>query len=128
MVYMADILNGVKTIEDLDDIITKYGLNYQDSNGRSYLHEFSKTGQVKLICHLLNNINYDVNNQDKNGKTALFESFNEEIVELLLVYRIDYKLKDMHGKTAREDNQYVKFVIDNKCSKIKDRLLNSIGV
>lgn len=122
---VSDILKDVKTKEDLDNIINVYGLNYQDQQGDSFLHHFSKTGKIELMVHLFKKDQFNVNLKNNLGRTALFEALNEEIVEFLLICRIDYQSKDNEGKKAEEVNSFVNFIVNQKCNEIKKKLMRT---
>jgi len=123
---MNQLLTTVKTKKDLDNVINEYGLNYQDTEGESYLHEFSRTGQIELIAYLFDRNRkerYNVNLKNNTERTALFYALNEEIAEFLLFQRIDYKCKDNQGKMAEEVNEYVNYVVNQKCNETKKNLM-----
>jgi ankyrin repeat protein len=126
---IKEILSEVKTKVDLDNILKVYSLNYQDQTGDSFLHEFSRTGNMELLVYLFDNKQVEkcnVNIKDKNGRTALFDAMNEEIAEFLLVRRIDYQCKDNQGKKAEEVNEYANFIINQKCNETKKKILKSV--
>jgi len=128
---IKDIIKDVVTKTDLDNIINKYGLNYQDSEGESYLHEFARTGQTELLCYLFDRKRterYNINLKNNLGRTALYDAMNEEICEFLLMQRIDYKSKDNEGKLAEEVNTYANFIINQKCNEIKKKILRSFNL
>lgn len=123
-----------KDLADLDHIINKYGLNYQDSEGESYLHEFARTGRTDLLYYLFDRERikrtglYNVNLKNKLGRTALYYALNEEICEFLILQRIDYKSKDNEGKLAEEVNDYANFIINQNCSETRKKLLKTLGL
>jgi ankyrin repeat protein len=126
---MNGLLANVSTKADLDNIITKYGLNYQDSEGESVLHELSRTGKLELVCYLFDRNRTErcnVNIKNNRGQTALYEALNEDICEFLLLQRIDYKSKDLQGKLAEDVNSYANFIINQKCNELKKRVLKAM--
>ncbi len=127
--FIKEILVGVKTKVDLDNTIKIYGLNYQDQTGNSFLHEFSRIGNIELLVYLFSNKQtekYNINIKDNNGRTALFDALNEEIAEYLLVQSIDYGCKDNQGKKAEEVNGYVNFIINQRCNEIKKKIMKNL--
>jgi hypothetical protein len=130
---ISTLLKSVKTPIDLDNVINVCGLNYQDLIGESFLHELSRIGKIELITHMLSRDHkirykehYNVNVKNNLGRTALFDALNEEIVEFLLLYRIDYKCKDLQGKTADQVNEYVNFIINQKCNETKKKIISRL--
>lgn len=123
-------MNQLLTKSDLDIFIDKNGLNYQDPEGESILHELARTGKIELIAYLFDRnrtIRYDVNIKNKRGQTALYEALNEDICEFLLLHGIDYKSPDNNGKLAEELNGSVNFIINEKCNGTKKRILKILG-
>lgn len=131
MTSVRELLNQIKSKSDLDNVLKIHGPNYQDSEGNSFLHEFARNGNVELMVHLFyieGMEKCDVNIKDNKQRTALFDALNEEIVEILLIQRIDYVSSDSQGKKAEEVNEYVNFVIKQKCNETKKRImLNILG-
>lgn len=113
---------------DLDNAIIKDGLNYQDSEGNTFLHNLARDGKVGLIVYLLRKRDYDINTVNNLGRTALFDAFNEETVEILLLHRINYKLKDNEGNTADEINSYVNYILNQKCNETKRKIMKGLGL
>lgn len=110
---------------DLYDLIKKNGINYQYSEGNTILHNLSKIGNMKLLNYLFEYKDDKINVNIKNnmGRTALYYSLNEEIVEFLLSKNINYFLKDNNGKYAHEINEYVNYVANQKCNNTKKNIL-----
>ena len=122
-------LIAIRTKEDLDNIINEYGVNYQDLEGDSFLHQFARSGQTQLIIYLLDRNQkekFEINIKNKLGRTALFDALNEEIVEILLLHKIDYNCKDNDGKIAEQVNSCVKYVINQRCNNTKKRILKNL--
>ncbi len=123
------IFTDIKTKIDLDDVIKIYGLNYQDEYGNSFLHHFARKGNIELLVYLFDKKHIekcDINLKDNNQRTALFDALNEEIVEFLLLQRIDYEAKDIQGKKAEEVNGFVNFIINQKCNELKKKIMKNL--
>lgn len=123
---IEEILIDVRTKEQLDNIISLYGLNYQDSQGDSILHELSKKGQISLIAHLFDRSRkqkMDINLKNVKQRTALYQAFDEDTVDILLLHKIDYQSKDLNNQTAMDVNPYVNFIVNQRCNQTKKRLL-----
>ena len=69
---------------------------------------------------------FEINIKNKLGRTALFDALNEEIVEILLLHKIDYNCKDNDGKIAEQVNSCVKYVINQRCNNTKKRILKNL--
>ncbi len=126
---VKEILIGVKTKVDLDNILKIYSINYQDQTGNSFLHEFSRTGNIELLVYLFDNRRIEKCNiimKDNNKRTALFDALNEEIAEFLLLQRIDYECKDSQGKKAEEVNSFVNFIINQRCNEMKKKIMKNL--
>jgi len=80
---------------------------------------------LKRVLHKKSIEKYNINLCDKDGKTILFYSANEEIATKLLEYGANWRIKDLSGKNALEQNEYVKFAVRNNCFS-KQRLMGII--
>lgn len=107
----------VKLYPTVEEALLKYGIDYQDSKGFTFLHHYALVGKVGQINKLLAAGSF-IDILDNEGRTALYYSHNEEIAEFLLKRHICYKSIDNHGETADEHNEYVNYIVHNKC---KDR-------
>jgi len=128
---VSELLKDIKTKEDLDKIVFNYGLNYQDSSGQSFLHELARLGNIDLIDHLFKlkiDDKIDVDCKDNQQRTALFYALNEDISLILLYYKIDYKSKDITGKTAMDVNPFVNYVVNQRCNNSKKKILQAFGI
>jgi ankyrin repeat protein len=121
-------MDAIITKIDLDNIINEHGLNYQNSEGNSYVHHFARTGNTKLLMYLFSKSGVNINIKNNIGRTALYYSLNENIVELLILHKINYKSKDNEDKLAEEVNGYVNFMINQKCNETKKKLLRNLGI
>jgi len=86
------------------------------------LHTQALEGKLSLITKLLQN-GYKINTKDHLGRTALFYALNEEVALLLLHYKIDWKIRDIDGKTASDINPYVNYVVNQRCNESKKNIL-----
>ncbi len=116
----------MKNTNDLDNAIILYGLNYQDLNKNSFLHHFSRTGNMKLIKHLMTKSKLNINIIDDLGRSALFYSFDEEIAEFLFKYKIDYEIKDIQGQKAEDLNKHVHFIIGKRCNQLIMKIMKMV--
>lgn len=87
----------------IEKLITEYGVNAQDSFGRSILINCVIKNKYSFLQKLLKFENIDVNLQDENGFTALHfaveEGYPEILKEILSAEGVNVNLKDKYGNT-----------------------------
>lgn len=132
---MDKALADIKTKDELDTLIDKYGINYKDNEGNTILHELARVGQNGLIIHFFSKNKYvllekkcmfNVCTKNKLGRTALFYAHNEETAEILMKNGIDFRIKDAEGRSAEEVNEYVSFVRRRSCLEQRERFIKAL--
>ncbi|MGL4483957.1 MAG: hypothetical protein ACRCUS_03325 [Anaerovoracaceae bacterium] len=77
-------------------------------SGANSLFAATLRGNLSLMRHLLNNLNYDPNEKSLGGDTVIFYSYNkyyynqwtQDVINMLLQYGADKSIKDDERKTA----------------------------
>lgn len=114
------IRHGV--FEKTKSILKEFGINVQDSEGRTALIHSVSENQIESVRWLLDN-GADVNIQDRGGYSALHFVAQERLVaigKLLLDHNADLELRDKYGNTplwtavmnSRQELSIVKLLLD----------------
>lgn len=124
---------SINNKDDLVDYVVNNGIDYTNELGEGILHQLVMNDDKVLVVYLLSSEKikerfgklYNVNLLDNYGRTALYYVKSREMAELLIRFRIDYKVLDKYDLRADEYNEHVDYVLNKKCMEMKFKWLRS---